>query len=1056
MPPRASSVRRSTRFSSREPEQATTSNSPNALVRPQLPPLQGTPSSRRQYTYGSGVEPPPRPMGGLQRMDLNTAVNEALSRRDDAGVFVRPPKPQQASETGAESNQVSRGNTQRGTVAAGPSNAPGQAIAGSDADSSRSFGMESDYYEDATIGSALAPTPAPQTRQAISKSTTQNQRYAPEERDSQPPRLQNRLTSASTRSSQSRVDQQTGARRANLAWRQDSYESEEEEQEEDRRERRNTQVAHEKKTNTPAPDRMRRTKSTQLRPQKPPAQEQQDEESEESEDFDDEQGTAGDARRARVTGNQRLQRQPDRPSQNKDFFTKRRTGQSTAANGGLFAQAKDINKRITSLDKVNEIADDPHERDLAIQQEIREAEEQIARERAEREERAQIRAGQETWKQILMQLLARVLSMWPFRWVRALFENHQPNDFDDFDEDEHNRDGPVEWWRLLHPMTYMRALQWLCETITDHAVDFLNKISGLRIPRRSQAAATVGWFALGAFGLIIGTLWAKSPSFGPGLPGFPSMGSMPSTGVHLPSPSGLVGRLGSIIPTVSWPSWGQDEEDLGIWEDEGNPVGFETFLKTYEKAIGSLKKDGKLHNAAIKKLEAIVPRVVHTELVNGRPVIAQDFWHALRDLLKEDGTFFSFDKHNGEYDVASHRQWQAMVARLTKDPSFTSKLNKSVAGAYEDLEKKLPNFWDAWVKNNQDKIEAILDKVSDKRQSAGSGHEFDERLSHIVNEQLKSKNQAILSRDEFIKRLEKDLATHRAEILAELKELKTQMEEHVLTSIRTATMRAPDSVSKAEITSLVKGIVNKALADASLEATAEGKIYSNWDTVLRNHVNYFGIGAGATIDARRTDPTWDPWNRGIAPEEALQKGIAGLNPNPPIAALRPWSEEGDCWCAARSVNHRNNTYSAAISVQLGHLVVPEHVVIEHILPKMTTDGNARPKHIEVWASFEDPEERARVRDYAFTHIPDDNGAWDFEAPNYGPSFVKISQFMYESVNLHNGVHIHGLARGLIDMNVPTDHVIIRSVSNYGASTHTCFYRVRLLGKGREGEEEMIS
>lgn len=95
MPPKAS-YRRSARVSSREPEQAPR-ESPGQLARPRLPQLHGTPSSRRQYSYGSAIEPPPRPSPGSHRVDLSNAVSEALTRRPedlDDGAFLRPPKPQ--------------------------------------------------------------------------------------------------------------------------------------------------------------------------------------------------------------------------------------------------------------------------------------------------------------------------------------------------------------------------------------------------------------------------------------------------------------------------------------------------------------------------------------------------------------------------------------------------------------------------------------------------------------------------------------------------------------------------------------------------------------------------------------------------------------------------------------------------------------------------------------------------------------------------------------------------------------------------------------------------
>lgn len=78
------------------------------LQKNNLPALAGTPASRRQYTYGSGVEPPPaRPGRGLrndQVIDLSTAVGKVFDRheREDEETQRRrmppPPKPDEEQE----------------------------------------------------------------------------------------------------------------------------------------------------------------------------------------------------------------------------------------------------------------------------------------------------------------------------------------------------------------------------------------------------------------------------------------------------------------------------------------------------------------------------------------------------------------------------------------------------------------------------------------------------------------------------------------------------------------------------------------------------------------------------------------------------------------------------------------------------------------------------------------------------------------------------------------------------------------------------------------------
>lgn len=82
--PRAAGARRaSSRLSTAESDDDKYSSPGSAGVsRPKLPQLAATPASRRQYTYGSAVEPPPlRPGRGTEPHDLSHAVGQALSRQ---------------------------------------------------------------------------------------------------------------------------------------------------------------------------------------------------------------------------------------------------------------------------------------------------------------------------------------------------------------------------------------------------------------------------------------------------------------------------------------------------------------------------------------------------------------------------------------------------------------------------------------------------------------------------------------------------------------------------------------------------------------------------------------------------------------------------------------------------------------------------------------------------------------------------------------------------------------------------------------------------------------
>ena len=69
------------------------------LQKPQLPKLKGTPSARRQYTYGSGEEPlPSRPghrLRGDEDLNLGNAIENLLQRQEeeDQARMAPPPAP---------------------------------------------------------------------------------------------------------------------------------------------------------------------------------------------------------------------------------------------------------------------------------------------------------------------------------------------------------------------------------------------------------------------------------------------------------------------------------------------------------------------------------------------------------------------------------------------------------------------------------------------------------------------------------------------------------------------------------------------------------------------------------------------------------------------------------------------------------------------------------------------------------------------------------------------------------------------------------------------------
>lgn len=956
-----------------------------------------------------------------------------------------------------------------------PFNLPRHAGTGSDADSMRSFGMESNFFGDATIESTPASTPVPEpsqkqparqpTRQPARQPTRQPARQplrppesslekVAEERFPERPPQKKATGSRSTPAAKARperpgVDQLVGRTQPKLKPPQIEPDSEDDDEDED--EPRNSAVGHRRKTNTPAPNRIRQDSSRKVRSRRTEAQQTEPDQEPENQTLDCHgaletrvnlllPNNAGPSR-TKASGSGSTAAKP--PTQ--ESGDSRRNLHIDGGGGGrsLFGQAAELNKKKTSFNTDTYPAD-PRERDAAIQREILQAEERVAREREESDRRA-ARRQQWTW----------LMSLWPLPWLRRLF-GMRPHDDDDDDEhnDHDDANAPANLWRLLNPMTYLQTLIWSIDKIMDYFVSLIDRVSGMdihvRVPRPGQ---NFGWIVAGIIGLIISILFGPAIIVGlrASSPSMPNVG-MPRVGsISWPDIGGIAGKAGDFIPSIPWPfqrSKNEWDELSDLWEtdDEAHEKA-DKMLKQYQKDLTSLKKAAKIHDASLEKLKTVVPKIVHMELADGKPVVTQEFWHALRDLIHKDGSFVTMEQKVSGYEFTSEEQWQAIVGRLNNDPTFASKLKASASGIEKRIDAKMSVVWDTWVRNNEDKIAELMGPALDKIKSAGSGREFDERLSRIVKEQLKGGElkETIVTREDFLRHLQNEFAMHRTEIRAELNALQPQLES-LRQSIRAATENTPGGVTRAEVNGLVKNLVHKAIADMNLEAMAKGKIHFHWNAELKHQVNYFGIGAGATIDAERSSVVYDPLQRG-KPKDLTLKGIHGAKLKQAITALQPWQDEGDCWCAARSENHRKNPHGATLSVQLAHHIIPEHIVVEHILPGATTDPDARPREIEVYAHFEDSTTRKRVSDFAATQFPEEEVKdWNYQAHGYGAGFIKIGQFVYEGAELHDGVHVHRLHRDLANLDAVTDQVIVRAISNYGAKSHTCFYRVRLFGQ----------
>lgn len=209
-------------------------------------------------------------------------------------------------------------------------------------------------------------------------------------------------------------------------------------------------------------------------------------------------------------------------------------------------------------------------------------------------------------------------------------------------------------------------------------------------------------------------------------------------------------------------------------------------------------------------------------------------------------------------------------------------------------------------------------------------------------------------------------------------------------------------------------------------------------------VNFFSTGLGAVVDPYLSSPTK---KREIT---FLQRGVIsffGLDlrkPLPPVAALEPWDDIGDCWCAPPGRG------KAQLAVLLPRTIYPTAITVEHIQPEATLDIAAAPKDMELWVQIPDEDTREAVANAAFPLLGDviDPGN------SIGPTYVRVGTWQY-SIHVPNHVQTFTMAVDLEHFNAKVEKVVVRAATNWGGQDYTCFYRLRLHGKLADGIQETL-
>ena len=307
------------------------------------------------------------------------------------------------------------------------------------------------------------------------------------------------------------------------------------------------------------------------------------------------------------------------------------------------------------------------------------------------------------------------------------------------------------------------------------------------------------------------------------------------------------------------------------------------------------------------------------------------------------------------------------------------------------------------------------------------------------------------------------------DLMAEMQETKDYLEWRIgmteekvrATALDVATNVARDVVEKA-----VKQLDSRTLY--SLEA---GNIMASMHDTMTS-VNYISQALGAMVDPTKSSATYRADRR----DKQSWLGWYFMSmfsfPNPPVAALLPWSEAADCWCAKATSQVRPEDLDplwkgegepprapmTQLAVRAPRTFYPGRMIVENI-PKMGTLASERsPKDVELWIPVADADKRAALwRDvirhdvkrgyqYALRELGrDEADSWVAKARGDLPQeYVRVATMRYALGDVN---HVQSVAPtvDLLARRIPTDRVVVRVTDNWGSPDATCLYRVRVTG-----------
>jgi len=379
-------------------------------------------------------------------------------------------------------------------------------------------------------------------------------------------------------------------------------------------------------------------------------------------------------------------------------------------------------------------------------------------------------------------------------------------------------------------------------------------------------------------------------------------------------------------------------------------VRFRTLLEELQGNSTALEGNHTALAERVSTMEEFLPPRMVVDVIDGKMVINDDFWHALNNKMSGSSEFF-------DAFVAANEESASKLAKAAFDVNLDEALSSK----------------------------RVLDRNALMEALSQNGIELEKRMSSMIQ-------------------------AGTAEAISAAREIAAQVAREIAEN-------TPSDLR------------------AQLSVLAKSNMLQNTYDAMHS-INWFSPKMGAIVVPRHTSPT------AKRPFEEPARGwfastLKRVAP-PPVAALMPWEEAGDCWCASKT----ENMGKLQLAVLTEHKIMPRELIIEHIPQNSEIDRNCAPKSWQLWAEIYDKEEAEDLKDKIERHHST-SFSCSPEASPPSESSICIAQGTYNRRS-ENWVQS---SRMLFythhpEAKVETGKFYFRVLSNYGSS-QTCIYRVRL-------------